>query len=141
MDGLAIEAEWSALLGRGDILHTHRLRALCHAVVVGARTVRQDDPLLTTRECPGPNPVRVVLDTERRLGPDRRVFADGGPPTLLACAEDAPGPDRRCAPRDDGAGVVVRGAGAGGDPGGSAASARSRRRAGARPGVGRLARD
>jgi riboflavin-specific deaminase-like protein len=80
--------------GRGDILHTHRLRALCHAAVVGARTVRQDDPLLTTRECPGRSPVRVVLDTDRRLGPDRRVFAEGGPPTLLFCAEDAPGPDR-----------------------------------------------
>src|SRR3712207_3178154 len=81
--------------GRGDILHTHRLRALCHAVVVGAGTVRQDDPLLTTRECPGPSPVRVVLDTERRLGPDRRVFAEGGPPTLLACAEDARSEERR----------------------------------------------
>ena len=80
--------------GRSDILHTHRLRALCHAVVVGAGTVRHDDPLLTTRECAGPSPVRVVLDTERRLGPDRRVFMEGGPPTLLACAEDAPGPDR-----------------------------------------------
>lgn len=80
--------------GRGDILHTHRLRALCHAVVVGAGTVRQDDPLLTTRECTGPSPVRVVLDTDRRLDPERRVFAGGGPPTLLACAADAPGPER-----------------------------------------------
>lgn len=79
--------------GRGDILHTHRLRALCHAVVIGAGTVRHDDPRLTTRECPGPNPLRVVLDTERRLGPDYRLFREG-PPTLLLCAEDAPGPDR-----------------------------------------------
>lgn len=80
--------------GRGDILHTHRLRALCHAVVVGAGTVRHDDPRLTTRECAGPNPVRVVLDTDRRLGPDRRVFRGDGPPTLLACAADTDGPDR-----------------------------------------------
>jgi riboflavin-specific deaminase-like protein len=83
--------------GRGDILHTHRLRALCHAVVVGAGTVRHDDPRLTTRECAGPSPVRVVLDTDRRLGPGYALFRDGGggPPTLLFCAEDAPpGPDR-----------------------------------------------
>ncbi|GAA0590097.1 RibD family protein [Craurococcus roseus] len=99
--------------GRGDILHTHRLRALCHAVVVGAGTVRHDDPLLTTRECEGPDPVRVVLDTDRRLGPDRRVFAAGGPPTLLVCAEDAPGPDRLGAaevvrlPRDPVAGGLL----------------------------------
>jgi riboflavin-specific deaminase-like protein len=76
--------------GPGDILHTHRLRALCHAVVVGAGTVRQDDPLLTTREVPGRDPVRVVIDTDRRLGTGYRVFREG-PPTLLVTAEDAPG--------------------------------------------------
>jgi len=76
--------------GRGDILHTHRLRALCHAVVVGAGTVKHDNPRLTTRECCGPSPVRVVLDTDRRLGLDYGIFA-GGPPTLLVCAEDTGG--------------------------------------------------
>ena len=75
--------------GAADVLHTHRLRALCDAVVVGAGTVRADDPLLTTRHCRGPCPVRVVIDTDRRLGPQYRVF-QGGPATLLLCAEDAP---------------------------------------------------
>ncbi len=75
--------------GRGDILHTHRLRALCHAVLVGAGTVRHDNPRLTTREVPGPDPVRVVLDPDRRLGADYGIF-QAGPPTLLCCAQDAP---------------------------------------------------
>lgn len=79
--------------GKEDVLHTHRLRALFDAVVVGAGTVQADDPLLTTRHCAGPSPVRVVIDTERRLAPDRRVFT-GGPPTLLLCASGRPGPDR-----------------------------------------------
>jgi riboflavin-specific deaminase-like protein len=79
--------------GQQDILHTHRLRALFDAVVVGAGTVRADDPLLTTRHCAGPSPVRVIVDTDRRLGPDRQVFR-GGPATLLLCAEDPAGPDR-----------------------------------------------
>lgn len=74
--------------GPEDIRHTHRLRALSDAIVVGAGTVRADDPLLTTRAVAGPSPVRVVLDPDRRLGADRRVFA-GGPPTLLLCAADA----------------------------------------------------
>ena len=40
---------------------------LFDAVVIGAGTVRADDPQLTTREVEGPSPVRVVLDTNRRL--------------------------------------------------------------------------
>jgi riboflavin-specific deaminase-like protein len=75
--------------GPGDLRHTHRLRALCHAVIVGAGTVREDDPALTTRLVPGPSPVRVVLDPSRRLPDARRLFRDG-PPTLLVVAEDGP---------------------------------------------------
>ncbi len=79
--------------GAQDVLHTHRLRALFDAVVVGAGTVRADDPLLTTRQCAGPSPVRVIVDSERRLGAGYRVFQEG-PPTLLLCAKDIAGPDR-----------------------------------------------
>jgi diaminohydroxyphosphoribosylaminopyrimidine deaminase / 5-amino-6-(5-phosphoribosylamino)uracil reductase len=79
--------------GAQDVQHTHRLRALFDAVVVGAGTVQIDDPQLTTRICSGPSPVRVIVDTERRLAPDRRVFA-GGPPTLVMVAADLAGPAR-----------------------------------------------
>lgn len=85
------ESRW--ISGRADILHTHRLRALSDAVLVGAGTVAADDPQLTTREVDGPSPVRVILDPRRRLGWDRRVFREG-PPTLLVCADDASGPAR-----------------------------------------------
>ncbi|MDA8253873.1 MAG: RibD family protein [Rhodospirillales bacterium] len=76
--------------GTEDRLHTHRLRALCDAVLVGAGTVAADDPQLTTRLCPGPSPVRVVIDTERRLTARHRVFADGGGRTLLLTGTDGP---------------------------------------------------
>src|SRR3984885_14142237 len=75
--------------GQEDIVHTHRLRALFDAVVIGAGTVRADDPQLTTREVEGPPPGRVILDTDRRLDARYRVFRDA-PATLLFCAADAP---------------------------------------------------
>ncbi len=79
--------------GPQDILHTHRLRALSDAIVVGAGTIAADNPLLTTRACAGPSPVRVILDTQRRLPADRRVF-EGGPTTLLMVDAKLQGPDR-----------------------------------------------
>jgi diaminohydroxyphosphoribosylaminopyrimidine deaminase/5-amino-6-(5-phosphoribosylamino)uracil reductase len=74
--------------GDQDIVHNHRMRALFDAVVVGAGTVAHDDPQLTVRAVEGPHPVRVVLDTRRRLGVEYRVFNDGEAPTLLLCAAD-----------------------------------------------------
>jgi diaminohydroxyphosphoribosylaminopyrimidine deaminase/5-amino-6-(5-phosphoribosylamino)uracil reductase len=85
------ESVW--ISGPDDLRHTHQLRALCDAVVVGARTIRADNPLLTTRLVKGPNPVRVVLDPDRRLDDSYRVFREG-PETLLLCAPDAATVDR-----------------------------------------------
>lgn len=73
-----------------NIVHLHRLRALCDAIIVGAGTVAADDPQLTTRAVAGPNPLRVIIDPHRRLPAERRVFQDGAAPTLLCAREDAP---------------------------------------------------
>ncbi len=63
--------------------HLHRLRALADAIVVGANTVAIDDPQLTTRRVPGPNPVRVVLDRRLSLAHHHRLFTDGIVSTVI----------------------------------------------------------
>ncbi|QJA06916.1 bifunctional diaminohydroxyphosphoribosylaminopyrimidine deaminase/5-amino-6-(5-phosphoribosylamino)uracil reductase RibD [Thermosulfurimonas marina] len=69
----------------------HGLRALCDAILVGRRTVEEDDPQLTCRLVKGRNPVRIVLDTRLRLSPDRRLFRTARKiPTWLVCGEKAP---------------------------------------------------
>jgi riboflavin-specific deaminase-like protein len=86
-------SQW--LTGAEDLCHTHRLRALADAVIVGAATVRQDDPRLTVRRCPGEQPVRVVLDTNLTLAHDRQIFQDCAAPTLVLAAADRAGPGGR----------------------------------------------
>ncbi len=73
--------------GEENILHLHRMRALCDAVVVGAGTIAADDPQLTTRYVSGPNPLRVVLDPTRRLAEHYKVFHDDSAITLYVCAK------------------------------------------------------
>ncbi|MDN4589284.1 deaminase [Xenophilus aerolatus] len=71
--------------GPEGLVHVHRLRALCDAVIVGAGTACLDNPQLTTRRAAGPNPTRVVIDPNLRVPAGARVFTDGQAPTLLVC--------------------------------------------------------
>lgn len=81
LDGRSAAADgtsrWvSSLAARRD---THRLRALCDAILVGTNTVEVDDPQLTVRDEYG-DPLRRqllrVVMGERDLDPGRRVLDD-----------------------------------------------------------------
>jgi riboflavin-specific deaminase-like protein len=77
-----------AITGPEDVRHNHRMRALFEVVLVGAGTVCHDNPQLTVRHVEGPNPVRVVLDPDRRLSDKYALFHDDLAPTLLLCRAD-----------------------------------------------------
>jgi riboflavin-specific deaminase-like protein len=84
--------------GPDDLRHTHRLRALFDAVVIGVQTANIDDPQLTTRLVPGRQPVRVVLDPRARLRAQLRVLCDGCARTLVVTARGAWPEPRTLAP-------------------------------------------
>jgi riboflavin-specific deaminase-like protein len=79
------------LSGPEDLRRVHALRADCQSIIVGIGTVRADDPSLRVKwelldRPDGPQPLRVVLDSNASVAPAARVL-DGSLPTLLATAE------------------------------------------------------
>ncbi|MEY2968659.1 MAG: diaminohydroxyphosphoribosylaminopyrimidine deaminase [Actinomycetota bacterium] len=63
LDGRTAAADGSSRWITGEIARqrVHELRAESDAVLVGAGTVRADDPALTVRDAQGPSPRRIVL--------------------------------------------------------------------------------
>jgi diaminohydroxyphosphoribosylaminopyrimidine deaminase / 5-amino-6-(5-phosphoribosylamino)uracil reductase len=52
----------------------HQWRSVYDAVIVGAGTIRADDPRLTARREGGRNPAAVVVDGNLTVSPDARLF-------------------------------------------------------------------
>ena len=71
----------------------HRMRAQADAVLIGAGTLRSDDPLLTVRLSEGRNPTRVVLTASGDLPLGARLFADIAEAPVVVLAERLAGPD------------------------------------------------
>lgn len=80
-----------------DLRHAHRMRALLDGVLVGAGTVRTDDPRLDVRHVDGPNPRRIVLSGSGEIlreRADRHVFRGPGCDVVVAAGavgESLPG--------------------------------------------------
>ena len=88
----------------------HGERARHDAIMVGAGTVRTDDPQLTVRHVEGPNPVRVVPTTDGAIPEGAHVLVDGHP-TWFAVPEDLPRVARDRLTRHDGIDLICCGPG------------------------------
>lgn len=44
-----------------NLIHAHRMRALCDAILIGKQTLQADQPSLTVRHVKGSNPQKVVI--------------------------------------------------------------------------------
>ncbi len=66
----------------------HRMRSECDAVMVGAGTVKKDNPRLTARIPGGHDPVRVIVDSDLCLDAKAR-FMEDPEKVIIAAAEIA----------------------------------------------------
>ncbi|MDD3731476.1 MAG: bifunctional diaminohydroxyphosphoribosylaminopyrimidine deaminase/5-amino-6-(5-phosphoribosylamino)uracil reductase RibD [candidate division Zixibacteria bacterium] len=64
------------LSGTDSLDLAHQLRAEVDAVVVGAGTVRADNPALTVRRVAGKNPYRIIISGSLRIPPHCRLLND-----------------------------------------------------------------
>lgn len=81
----------------------HTLRSACDAVIVGGNTVRQDNPLLTSRQTP--TPLRVVMSRSLDLPLEAQLWDISAAPTVVFTLPGVQ-PDRQSQLRDRGVEVV-----------------------------------
>ena len=93
----------------------HEMRAAADAVMVGAGTVRRDDPLLTVRDAPGDDPVRVVVSRHGQIPLEAAVVAGARRPQTIVVGESVAAA-QEAALRERGVDVIQTG-GAGLDSG------------------------
>ncbi len=75
------DARWISCLESRRMVH--QSRSVADAVLVGAGTVRRDDPELTVRLSEGRNPTRVVVSRSGSVPPGAKIFDTAAAATIL----------------------------------------------------------
>ena len=74
------------ITSKNSKINSHKIRSEVDAILVGKNTVLIDDPALTVREIIGPNPKRIVMDTNRTLPYDFKLLSDNESETIVLCS-------------------------------------------------------
>lgn len=88
--------------------YLHQIRAECDGIMVGANTVRIDNPNLTVRYVEGKNPTRIIPASTGDIPLDANVLNTDVAPTVIAVSRKAPA-ERLEKLKERGAQVVIAG--------------------------------
>ncbi len=88
--------------------YLHQIRAECNGIMVGANTVRIDNPNLTVRYVKGENPIRIIPSSTGDIPLDSNVLNTSVAPTIIAVSEATP-KEKIEAFKEKGAKVIVAG--------------------------------
>ena len=67
------------LTGYESIKYVHKLRKEYDAVLVGANTIKVDNPMLTVREVNGRNPIRIIIDGKLSIPLNSKILNNTEP--------------------------------------------------------------
>ena len=76
----------SKLSSKNDLRRLHKLRSRVDAILIGKKTVKVDDPILTVRYVKGKNPIRIILDPLGSISSKYRIIKTAKQiPTIFVC--------------------------------------------------------
>jgi diaminohydroxyphosphoribosylaminopyrimidine deaminase / 5-amino-6-(5-phosphoribosylamino)uracil reductase len=77
------------ITSKAQDIQVHKLRAMHQAILVGSNTVINDDPQLNVRLVKGPDPLRIILDSKKRVPKTAKVFKDKNVLIVTSASEGA----------------------------------------------------
>ena len=78
----------SKISSKNDLRRVHKLRSQVDAILVGKKTIENDDPLLTVRYVKGENPSRIILNSSGNLSTKFKIFKTAKKiPTIFVCSK------------------------------------------------------
>ena len=73
-----------------NLIHAHRMRAVCEGIVIGTNTLKNDNPSLSVRLVKGEDPVKIIIGSSACEGTkisldDEAIFVTSCDSTILDC--------------------------------------------------------
>lgn len=77
------EAGINWITGSKSKIYVHQWRSREQAIMVGWKTINNDNSQLTVRKIAAPSPHRFIIDPKGNCNPEAKVFTDGKPTSII----------------------------------------------------------